>query len=292
MNQKVLLDKFRATVEDRLPFDYMKKEIYLVKWLRSSNFQPDSAKERLYRHLRWRSEHGIDEKIDLQKDIEGWRSDFLLMFDGRDKSGRPFVLIDLRNFDARRLIQQGKYDQMVRLYEHMIDRACKLGLDYSEKYKNITRGNVLVNLDGFNPQENSCSACIAMMVRNIATFVQNYPECVDKIFIINAPLSIDVLANIAKSAFSEEIRRNIFIYGKDPGVVKEALSQDFNLARLPFSVMGDYTNTANDMIINQNMDQTALQYLNNTRMRLLQAVRQFGLGLRELILKFEIHAIL
>lgn len=69
------------------------------------------------------------------------------------------VLIDLRNFDARRLIQQGKYDQMVRLYEHMIDRACKLGLDYSEKYKNITRGNVLVNLDGFNPQENSCSAC-------------------------------------------------------------------------------------------------------------------------------------
>lgn len=114
--------------------------------------------------------------------------------------------------------------------------------------------------------------------------------CIAKIIL--APLSIDVLANIAKSAFSEEIRRNIFIYGKDPGVVKEALSQDFNLARLPFSVMGDYTNTANDMIINQNMDQTALQYLNNTRMRLLQAVRQFGLGLRELILKFEIHAIL
>lgn len=43
-------------------------------------------------HLRWRSEHGIDEKIDLQKDIEGWRSDFLLMFDGRDKSGRPCKL--------------------------------------------------------------------------------------------------------------------------------------------------------------------------------------------------------
>ncbi|XP_035715518.1 uncharacterized protein LOC118438841 [Folsomia candida] len=148
------------------------------------------------------------------------------------------MLIETRNHDARRLIIQGKYDQLVRFYEHAFESGCKLGLDFTERYKNVTRGHLLVNLHGLIIQQNSCVACVTMFVQNIINFVQNYPECVDKIIVANAPLSFNVFGNIGKAAFSEEIRRNIQVYGKNTQLLRKSLSTDFELDQIPPSLGG------------------------------------------------------
>ncbi|XP_035700466.1 SEC14-like protein 2 isoform X2 [Folsomia candida] len=222
-----------------MPQDYMKSEIYLVKWLRTSNFHIGAAEERLFQHLEWRKDRGIDdEKYELDRKSEPLDDDIRFYLDGRDKLGRPFMLLETRNHDARRLIIQGKYDKLVRFYEHAFESGCKLVLDFTEKYKNVTRGHLLVNLDGLIIQQNSCVACVTMFVQNIINFVQNYPECIDKIIVANAPLSFNVFANIGKAAFSEEIRRNVQVYGKNTQLLRKSLSTDFERDQIPPSLGG------------------------------------------------------
>ncbi|OXA64701.1 protein real-time isoform X2 [Folsomia candida] len=237
MDQKKLLDKFKQRVIDRLPHEYMKKEIYLIKWLRSSDFQLDTAEDRLIRNLRWRQEQRMD-TIHTEDFSDMWKNDFRYYTEGRDKLGRPFVLVEIKDMDPRRFIIQGKGERLVRYLDKGFDEVCGLVRELGEKWNNMTRVNVLVNADGFNVVQHACIPCIPIMLRHIFSFVEHFPECADKFIFVNCPRTVEQILSIGKAVVTEEMQNSIFIYGKDKKIWMQGLSQDFDKDQLPPSLGG------------------------------------------------------
>ncbi|OXA63241.1 SEC14-like protein 4 [Folsomia candida] len=237
LEQKKLLDKFKDRVVDKLPHDYMKKEIYLIKWLRTSNFNIDIAEERLYRNLQWRKEQSMD-TIQSEDFSDMWESDIRYNLEGRDKMGRPYILIEIKHADPRRIVLQGKGDRLVRYLDKGFDETCGLVREMGDRYGNMTRGNALINADGFNLVQHGCLQCVPYMLRHLFSFVNYFPECIDKMIFVNCPRTVEQLLNLAKTAITEEMRNSIFIYGKDKRVWMQALSQDFDQDQLPPSLGG------------------------------------------------------
>ncbi|OXA63243.1 hypothetical protein Fcan01_01172 [Folsomia candida] len=237
MDQKALLDKFKIRMADKLPHEYMQKEIYLVKWLRSSNFNLDQAEERLLKNLEWRKEQNMD-TIHSEDWSDMWGADFRYFTEGRDKLGRPFMVVEMLTADPRKIVLQGNGDRLVRYVDKAIDEACQLVQELGEKYGNMTRGNAITNLDGFSLIKHGCIRCLPFLIRNVVSFSQHWPECVDKMIFVNAPTEIEQILTLARPLVSEETRENMFVYGTNKKVWMEALRQDFDLDQLPPSLGG------------------------------------------------------
>ncbi|OXA46411.1 SEC14 cytosolic factor [Folsomia candida] len=58
--EKHALDKFKTLMEAVLFDDRLKKEAYLVRWLRASRFDIKKAEKMLLENLRWRDEFQMD----------------------------------------------------------------------------------------------------------------------------------------------------------------------------------------------------------------------------------------
>ncbi|ODM89230.1 SEC14-like protein 2, partial [Orchesella cincta] len=101
-SEKDALDKFRARVEPLLTSDRMKQDVYLIRWLRSKNFDVNAADKMLRDSLKWRHDEKID-NIHLE-DFSDMASEFHVTVDTYDKTGRPIGVIDMFDWDIRREI--------------------------------------------------------------------------------------------------------------------------------------------------------------------------------------------
>ncbi|OXA63247.1 hypothetical protein Fcan01_01176 [Folsomia candida] len=209
LEQKKVLDQFRNDLVGKLPHAYMETEMYLIKWLRTSNFQINSARERLSKNLRWRVEQNMD-KIHTQDWSDMWDADFHYFTDGRDKLGRPYMFVPIGHADARKMVLQGKGSRLSRYVDKVMDEFCNLVRESGEKY-NTTRGTILYDMNGFNPLQHAC---------------------------LRSPPSLHGLMDMGKPYIPEQFKKHIFIYGKSKQVWMKALRQDFDLTELPPSLGG------------------------------------------------------
>lgn len=210
----------------------MKREIYLIKWLRSNNYNLDRAEDALYRNLRWRKEQKMD-TIHSEDWSDMWDNDYRYYIDGRDKMGRPFLFLELKHFDARKLIVQGKGERMLRYFSKAWDEGCNLIQELGAKYGNMTRGNVVFDLDGFNAVQHVCIQCIPYMIRNVVDFVQHFPECLDKMIYVKSPQIMEQVLTLTKPLLPAEYGNSTFVYGTNKEVWMAGLREDFDLDQLP-----------------------------------------------------------
>ncbi|OXA58010.1 SEC14 cytosolic factor [Folsomia candida] len=235
--QKKLLDQLKERVIDQLPNEYMKKEINLIKWLRSSKFDVDVAESRMLRDVQWRKDRKMDTiHTEDWSDIEG--QDYRYFLDGRDKLGRSFLYFEVKNLDNRKLILQGKGERLLRYVEKGYDAGCSLIRELGEKYGNMTRGHLLVNLDGYNPIQHACLRCLPFLIRMMFGYLEHYPECVDHIICVNSPSAIKTLVDIARPWIDDDLANSVFIYGTNKQKWMAELSKDFDFDQLPPALGG------------------------------------------------------
>ncbi|XP_021961696.1 protein real-time-like [Folsomia candida] len=235
IKQKMSLDEFKERVIPSITKNYMKTELYLVKWLRSSRFNLDLAEERFRRNLQWRKDQKMD-SIHDEDWSDMWNDDIRYYIDGRDKLGRPYALIEVKHLDIRKLILKGLGDRYVRYLDKGVDEACQLVHEFGERYGNISRGSLIMNLDGFNIVQHVCIRCMPYLIRGLISFVDHHPECLDKTILVSAPAMIEQYVKLAVSLVPKEISDNYLIYGTDKNVWKTELLKYIDLDQLPRSL--------------------------------------------------------
>ncbi|OXA44907.1 SEC14 cytosolic factor [Folsomia candida] len=237
LEQKILLDEFKERVVPDITKSYMKAELYLVKWLRSSRFDLDLAVERFRQNLQWRKDQSMD-TIHSEDWSDMWNDDIRYYVDGRDKLGRPYALIEMRHIDIRKLVLTGKGERYLRYLDKGVDDACQLVHEVSQRYGNVSRGNLLINLDGLNVAQHGCVRCIPYLIRALISFLDHQPECLDKTILVNAPAFIEQYFNLAVSLVPKEIMGNLLILGTNWNVWKPELLKYFDPDQLPRSLGG------------------------------------------------------
>lgn len=155
--QRKTLSRFRSQVEDLLPHDYMKEDLYLIRFLKSKNFRLQDSILAIKEAMQWRELNSMD-SID-NEDFSDMEQDFPLYFDGVDKQGRIVMESHFGEWPVRTAVVGGKLQRLNRYGVKAIEDATRKVRDLQASGKNVTQWVMLLNMDGFNVIQNACPSC-------------------------------------------------------------------------------------------------------------------------------------
>ncbi|ODM89048.1 SEC14-like protein 2, partial [Orchesella cincta] len=211
LSQKTELDKFRERVTPLLKHNYMKQDSYLIQWLRSRNFDVNSAESMLREHLKWRAENDID---NIQN--EDWTdmlSDFHSTLDTHDKTGRPIAVLNIYEWDIRKAVLQGRSKRFMRYVIRGVENITGQVYERQQKGMNVTQVVVLGSAEGFNLIQHGCPICLPLWIQFVQTIESHYPEALDELIIINATPLIKVVLETVRPILSKSNREAIKVFG-------------------------------------------------------------------------------
>jgi len=236
--QKEVLDKFRKRVLHHLPQDYMKEDIYLIRWLRVKNFNLDAAERMLLKSLAWRQTNNMD-KID-EEDWSYFERGYAYSVDTNDKKGQPLIIIsNVIPWNIRSTILQGKRDQLVRWMAKMFEDASKRVRSLQAEGKNTTRFSMINTLDNFNIVESGCLQCLSVFTTFTSNYEENYPEMMDQMVLVNVPGIFDAVLTLIRPLMTPGTRKAMRLMGTNKKVWQAELLKEIDPDQLPIDLGGN-----------------------------------------------------
>ncbi|ODM94172.1 SEC14-like protein 2 [Orchesella cincta] len=209
--QRMMLDKFKAMVSSKLEQDYMKDDIYLLRWLRAKDYDVKEADKLLNENLRWRKEKNMD--TIHQEDWSDMTKDYPYHIGGFDKENRPLGTVSIRDWDIRKTALQGKLPRLQRYMDKLMDEISMKVVRLRSEGMNVTRWVLLTNVEGFNVVQHACSSCTPLWVNFLRSYEMHFPGTADSIIAINAPETFNLLLRLLKPSIPAASRETVKILG-------------------------------------------------------------------------------
>jgi len=228
--EKDILDKFKLRVISKLPDEYMKDEIYLVRWLRVKRFNLDAAESLLLDNLAWRKRNRMD-VINLE-DWDDFEAEYKYTIEGCDNEGRPVVSAFVGEWDAREIALSGNGDRFKRYMDHILEDVTELVRMSYKSGRNITQFSLILDLRDYDTIKNGCPQCIPLQLHFLHSARLYYPGTYHKIYIINAPKMFDPVFQIMRNFISSDVGKTVVLFDKDKKRWKAALLEDIKAENL------------------------------------------------------------
>jgi len=230
LKQKETLDRFKERVKSIVPFDYMKKDIYLIRWLRARNFNVAAAEEMLIDNLKWRSQNKME--TILQEDWEDFDRVFPFAIEGCDKEGRPVISVPVGEWDVRQAVIAGHSRRLMRYYDKLFEEISVYIRTSQGKGENITQYDFLMEMSGYNLILQGCPLCIPVYVYFFQSYENHFPGSFHKSTLVNVPQIFLALWEILSPLLSARTRASISMYGKDKAQWKPVLAKSIDKTQL------------------------------------------------------------
>ncbi|XP_035707856.1 SEC14-like protein 2 isoform X2 [Folsomia candida] len=215
----------------------MIEEMYLIRWLRVKNYNIPDAVNYLLQNIQWREENRMD-FISASEDWSDMARDFKYHIEGQDRAAQPLLYVSVDELDIRKSVVNGKTERLLRFVDKGLEEAAQIVNTLGKKYKNVTRGQIIINLFGYNLVEHGCLRCIPVILRGILSYETHYPEYVDQLILLNTPSIAQPLINAATALLSESTRRSLKIYGTNKRDNLKILDTMFERDQIPLEIGG------------------------------------------------------
>ncbi|CAL8109313.1 unnamed protein product [Orchesella dallaii] len=219
--QKKIMDKFKEMVIPKLHHQYMKEEIYLVRWLRARDFDLKKSEELLLQNLKWRKQQKMD--TIHNEDWSDMQHDFPYYLDSFDKKGQPVAIAYAKEWDLRSAVVTGRIRRGLRYLDKAMDEANKMIRTQQLEGQNVTQFLFVLHMGHFNLYQHGCPRCITGILEFLDSYENHFPGSADLILLVDTPPVFDAIAQLVREAASPQTKEALKIYGINPKVWKKVL---------------------------------------------------------------------
>jgi len=241
LDEKIAFDKFKATIFGNLTHDFMRQDLYILRWIRAKELNVERATKDTFQFLEFFKTNNI-ENI-LKEDWKDCEEDYPFHSDITDRAGRPVAYGSVgSDWNVRRGMLQGKGARIMRYtYKLVFELNSKL-IEIQKKQQNITQFTVVINLEGFNVIQHACPMCVTTYINLLENYDRFLPGFAHEILVINAPDAYLYVVDILRQSLTKPTGDALRVYGGNKKTWKAHIDSLIDPSKLP----QDFGGTAED----------------------------------------------